>query len=360
MKEYLAIVEEATRGTDPGSGYKFLPIKSGLVPKFEPKDEPRAEFRGTVLGKNNTRRISSAVSHSLEAYFYPGDELGLFFQHLLGGMVTRATLDTSAYKGLLYPVLMPYGDGAPLTTKAIGAVPNTNEEGTTKSQYFGGERVRSATISIKPDDDVSVSVELGAPGAHVGAVDQTAIGSVSLPWVEPFTYAHAKFYIDASGPSRTGSAPEFSDIDPSGMTQFFPDEFNISITNGLGDKDVLDVIASVNGTVREGEPVVECDFSIDYRDPSTGFSPAAQFKSLYSDAQAVAIVVVLEHTELAGAATEKYKVVIDLPLLQVSAEPAERDVESKTPVQKFSFKGLSPDATMYPVAMMTIDQASAY
>jgi hypothetical protein len=33
-EQYLALVEETTRGTDPASGYLFLPVMTSLQPKF--------------------------------------------------------------------------------------------------------------------------------------------------------------------------------------------------------------------------------------------------------------------------------------------------------------------------------------
>ncbi len=359
--QYLGIVEETTRGADPESGYLFLPVRSGLSPKFQPNDAPRKEFRGqdTALGDASVRRLSSAWAASLEAALYPGAEMGLIFKHLFGFAGSRSVIDTNAYGGMLYPKAQPYGAGAPLADKAIGLIPNTDEEGTTKKQYYGGGRIRSLTMNFTPDEDVFVSVEFGGAGPWVGSPDQAALAGAAFPAAACFLFHQASFYI-GSGISRTGSGPDYTAIAPGSMTQFTPDEATLTLTNGLEDKMVLNGVAGASKTHRSGQFAAELQTTVDYRDPSSGFSSADEFKTLFSGPRTNSLLIVLDSGELAGAATQNYQMIIDLPTMLLETEGPERNNEGQTPPLSTTWRSLYNSTTKYPAAILTFDQAAAY
>ena len=120
--QYLALVEETTRGTDPTSGYLFLPVTGSLDVKFEPTDEPRKEFRGadTALGDSTVVRRQSMWTYTLECAWYPDSAaIGLLFKHVLGKVDTRSVLETTAYKGIMYPLATLYGVGEELVPSEV-------------------------------------------------------------------------------------------------------------------------------------------------------------------------------------------------------------------------------------------------
>lgn len=360
--QYLPYCEETTRGTKPGSpSYKFLPITKGLVPKFDPKDEPRKEFRGadTALGDSSVVRRESAYTISPECYLYPGAEVGTLLKHLLGKAATRTTVDTSAYKGILYPVAMPYGTGAVLADKAIGFEPNMDRDGTTASQYFGGARFKNATLTIKPGDDITLALEGGGAGGWIGAANQAATANPTFPAASPYAYADAAFYV-GSGATRTGTAPDYTDLAPGTMSQIQPDEFTLKIPNGLEDKSVLNGVKGPSKTERTAQFMAEVEFTLDFRDPASGFSSIDEFEAQFSGPRTNSIMVVITGTELAGAATQKYQEVIDLPLVQITIESPEADNEGKTVKAKIKGKTLYSYTTKYPLAWLRVDKAATY
>lgn len=361
-EQYLALYEETTRGTAPGSpSYKFLQIIKGW-PKFKPTDESRKEFAGVsaAMGDRTVRRKESQYMAPLEFYYRPGAEIGLILKHIMGFAGTRATVDTTGKKGLLYPAApMPYGSGAPLEDKAIGLVSNLDEEGTTKAQTFGGSRFKSLSMTLKGTDEVVISVEGQGAGSWVGPADQTATAGMTMPTIEPFNCADISYYI-GSGIDRTGTAPNFTAIAPGTMTEIFPDSTTIKITNGLDDKVVGNGVKGPSQTTRTGQFAVEVDMDLDYRDPASGFSSADEYKALLTGPKTNSLLIVMTHPDLAGAATENYKTVIDIPLMWLTAERAEPDNEGKTPVQKLTYKHLIDPAVGYPVAILTTDKAAAY
>lgn len=359
--QYLALVEETTRGTDPGSGYLFLPVTGTLSPKFDPKDEPRKEFRGadTALGDSSVRRVESKWTHTLECSWYPGAEVGLLFKHLLGFAGSRTVVDTTAYKGVLYPLAMQYGTGQNLANKAIGLLVNSDENGTTKMQYFGGGRIKSCTITIKGTDDIKLSFEIQGAGGWVGTPDQTATAGVSFPAASPFISCDTLCY-SGSGISRTGTPPALTAIAAGSMTAFTPESVTITITNGEDDRTVLNGVRGPSKTYRENQFKVETDVVIDYEDPSSGFSSADEFKRIFAGTATQALLLKLDNLEHAGSVSAHYESWLDLPNMMLTAETPERNTEGKTPSVKLKYTSLYDSTLTKPFALFTQDKATAY
>lgn len=359
--QYLAIVEETTRGTDPTTGYLFLPVMNSIQPSVAYDDQPRKEFRGadTALGDSSVVRRSGQWTMTIECAYYPGAETGLLIKHALGKSQTRVVADTTAYEGIVYPLAQPFGVGAELAEKAIGIVANTDEGGTTVSQYFGGGRIKSMAVMGEGTDDVKLTFEIQGPAEFIGAVDQTATAGVSFPTAAPFTTDDCLLYI-GTGISRTGTGPDFTAIAAGTMDPYRPDSFSITVTNGLNDKQVMDGNLGPNKTFRESQLAVEVTTPIDYEDPSSGFSSADQFKLSYSGPQTSSILLIMDNGELAGSLTATYKTVVDLSNLLVNAETPERSSEGIQPTVSFTFSSLWDATAKYPVALFTTDQAATY
>lgn len=361
-EQYLALCKQTTRGPVTGTpAYKFIQTLGGW-PKFNPTDEPRNEFAGhsTAMGPRSQRRKESAWTASPQMLYRPGEEIGMILRQLFGYAGTRATVDTSGKKGLLYPsTAMPWGAGAPLADESLGLVPNLDEAGTTKSQSYGGFRPTTGTFVFKGTDDVVLTVEGGGAGDWVGAVDQAAIPGVSMPSVDPFNSSEVAYYI-GSGAVRTGTAPDFTDISPGTMTRFYPDEATLKILNGITDVVTGNGVKGPSKSKRTAQESAEFEFKIDYEDPSSGFSSADECKRIFSGPVTNSILIVMTHSALAGAATEKYKTVIDLPLLSEKPERPDPENEGKTGTASFSFKTMFDPAVGYPFAALITDKATAY
>lgn len=360
-KQFVALIEETTRGTDPTGGRLFLPVMGSLLPTFSPTDEPRKEFRGadTALGDLTAVRRESQWTYTLECAWYPGAEVGLLFKHLLGKAGTRSVLETTAYKGILYPLSMPYGTGAELVDKAIAIEVNYDDgNGVTKSRYYGGGRVISCTITGEGTDDVKLSFELAGPGEYIAA-ESTETAGASFPTVSPFSSSDLLLYI-GTGMTRTGTAPDYTDIVPNTMTAFRPDSLNLTITGGLEDKVVMNGVKGPSFTSRTSQFLAEIDVPIDWDDPSSGFSSKDEYDKLFAGVATNAIMIVADNGELAGDTSENYAATIDLPAMINQSETPEFSTEGQTPSVGLKFASLNSATTEYPFAMITVDQATAY
>ena len=358
--QFVALYEETARGTKQGSAL-FLPIMGSLLPSFSPTDEPRKEYRGadTALGDLTSVRRESQWTYTLECAWYPGAETGLLFKHLLGKAGTRSVVDTSAYEGILYPLSMPYGTGAELADKAIGLEVNYDDgNGATKSRYYGGGRVKSVSISGEGTDDIKLSFELSGPGEHIGA-ESTETAGASFPTVSPFCASDILLYVGA-GTTRTGTAPDYTALAPNTMPAFRPDSLSLTITSGLDDKVVMDGIKGPNFTTRTAQFDAALDVPIDWDDPSTGFSSKDEYDKLFAGVATNNFMIVADNGELAGAATSKYTATIDLPAMINQSETPTFSTEGQTPSVGLKYKSLNSTTTEYPLAMFTVDKATAY
>jgi hypothetical protein len=353
MAAYLLAYEEAVRGTPPGSPvYMALPITEKPKPSVKPKDEARAIFNGvnTALGYSTVVRRDLEWSHTITLPWFCGAETDLLLKHAFGWAGTRATLDTTARKGIFYPVAMPFGPGSTLGTKAIGLVAHEDVNGVTKSQVFGGGRIKSLSIIFKATDDIKLQFEIGGDGLYIGAPGQDAITSATFPINDPFmaTTAGATFYT-GSGAVRTGVAPDFTDLGVGTMIQFIPEDCTIKWTFGVEDSKPI----GPRKSKRSGQVKLEVDISIDYEAPTTGWNIKGQVDAIVTAATTNALMILLNNGQLAGSATENYKAIIDIPKGLASVTTPDITNDGKTPSAKLKWTSLMGDTTQYPVAIIT-------
>jgi hypothetical protein len=359
--QYTAIVEEATRGTNPGSGYKFPPTTGKIEPQTEFKDEPRSEYRGqnTRLGNLTVVRKSTSVKHDLEMFLYPIDIVGTLFKHALGYAGNRSVLDTSAYKGIIYPPeAFHYGNGGNLAGKGLTVIPNTDNDGVTKAQIFRGFRVKGFKLEFKRPEDVKITFNLMS-GPWVGAPGQTATAGASFTTLVPYNSDDLVCYSGA-GITRTGTGPNFTEIAPNTMLQFVPDDLTLTWDSAIEDTDVLDGLSGPSKTEAKGQAKATLEFGIDFSDPASGFSSFDEWVALHSAVRTMNFLLALTSPNLAGAATQYHEHRFDLPNMQMIGAPPERDNTGKTPKFKAKYESLFDSTCQYPMAIWAIDKVSAY
>jgi len=359
---FTALVEEtAARGTTPGTGLKFPPLSGKPEPSPDFKDVPRDEFRGqsSRLGNVTVLRQSSAWAHALEGALYPIDIMGTLFKHALGFAGVRAVVDTTGYKGIVYPPeAFHYGPGGNLEGKAVGVIPNTDIDGVIKSQVFGGGRIKGFKLESKRPDDVKVTFDV-IGGPWIGAPGQTATAGASFTSLKPFNSADLICY-SGTGITRTGVGPDFTDIAPGDMVPFVPDSLTLTWDSNIGDEDVSDGLRGPAKTEVKGQAKATLEFTMDFSDPLTGFSSYDEWAALHSGPRQANFLFKWTGPDLAGSLTELHKLLADLPAMNMIGSPPERDNSGKTPKMKFKYESLFDPTCKYPIALMIVDKASAY
>jgi len=360
--QWIEVFEHSARDTIAGSETSYpLPVMGNLKPKFEPTDEGRKEFYGADTGQGNASvtRKEELWNYSLECAAYPVAALGLLLLHALGKAVSRSVVDTTAYEGLLYALNMPFGStGVNLEDKALGLkVYYDDGEGDTYTRTYYGGRVSQVEITGEGSDDVKYSFTLSGPGECItSAVDgsgATVPDPDDLP--APFTFRDCSFYIGA-GITRTGTAPDFTDIDANTMDSFQPDSFSLSINLGREDKRKgTDLV-----TEKTAQMQVTCSFPLDIRDPSSGFSSRDELDAIISAVRESSVLITMDNGELAGSASQNYEQRIDLPLLFWKAPEEEFSTEGTQPKTTLEGEHLYDADIGYAVGIFVVDDNDAY
>lgn len=352
--QYVMLVEETTRGTDPESGYETYPVTDFVEAKPEFNDGPRNEFRGadTALGPIEDVRRSFNNMWTLTAFWYPSSGfLGTLWKHVYGLSSISAAIDTTAYQTNYIPESMPYGTGATLAAKAIGVVPNVDDgSGTTKSRYNGGMRPsESIIIEINPAEDVTLVMPFQGPGQYIG--DQATLeASSGIPTGDPYVGSDVTCF-QGSGVSVTGSAPDYTEIGEGSMDQFSSDTMTITITTGRSDKEVIDGVVGANLTTRaDGSPFkVDLVYTIDFADPASGYSSADEYEAQLTAMQYVPFVIKFTSADLAGSSTEVYEDILYMPRMKmISAEKTLSNTGGQ-PSVVFTFESRNDETALKPI-----------
>ena len=270
---YLAMSEDAIRGT-PVATYGFLPILGGDLPTFEPDDKPRLEFRGeeTALGDRYTRRMSTKWSYSPEIPFFTEagttkGMMGTILKHFFGLATSAQNGGTGQYYHMMYPMSDPF-KAANLGTKSFTLYSNISAgTAAVKAQYFKGGRISGLTFKQEVGQILSLTPTMF--GTTVLA-DQTAIATPAFAAENlRCNYNNLKAYYGA--PTRTGTAPDYTEFASGTAVQASPDSLSISITNLFEDKIRLSGLAYADKTTL-GKYAVEIEMGFDWDDPAAGFS----------------------------------------------------------------------------------------
>lgn len=360
----VAVVEEAVRGTFPGSPvYNWLPVTGQLFPDFAPEDESRNEFRGQDSAEGDSEdslvRRGSQVLYGLECAYYPGAATGLLFKHLLGKAGTRVAEDTDAFKGPLYFEAEPYGTDNELSTKALSIVILYDKEGTTYKRVYPGFRPNDCNMTGADTDDIKMTFNMKTAGDWIGDEEVNDLTPDYTGLTSPFTTSDLLCYI-GSGASLTGTTPDFTDVSPGTMDSFCPDSWDVTITSGRDDKVQMCGTEGPSKTFRAAQFSGTIGLPIDLEDPSSGFSSWDESDKQFTAPSVNSLMFVMDNGELAGATTATYESTFYFPagLLNSDTPQIPPDGTQKTVTLNYTTK--VDNVVEKAMILQTIDKAADY
>ncbi|MFQ5354037.1 MAG: hypothetical protein ACE5DR_03725, partial [Thermodesulfobacteriota bacterium] len=165
-KLYLALGEEAIRGTGESGTVGFIPLLSPGIPKMEFNDKRREEFRGedSIKGGAPFRRMDRKWSSSLEIPFFtesggvPG-MMGTMIKHFFGHAVSIENGTTGQYSHSFSAVSDPFAATA-LGQKALTLNMNINEGSAMKNWPFVGGRVSSLSFTQEAGQNLKFTADM--------------------------------------------------------------------------------------------------------------------------------------------------------------------------------------------------------
>ena len=356
---YLAVGEEATRGTKEASTVGHIPLLNPGVPDMEFDDQNRGEFRGedTTKGETTKRRLGQKWSGSLEIPFFTeaGTTAGMIatiIKHFFGYVSSAQNGSTGQYAHIMSPHEDPE-EATALGTKALTFNLNIGEGTVMKNWPYVGGRVKSLSFDFEPGQPVKMTVEtMGQKRDTVTA----ELGSPVFPAENlRCDYNNLTLYYGA-GITRTGSAPDFTDLDPNTMTAIKPDKVSLKIESGAEDKMRLSGVDYPDRT-QFGQFTATLEITLDWEDPATGFSSADEFNAYMAGIGSESFLLVNDTGTQAGSG-DNHALILDCPIANRTGGKPEFDRE-KDPVSTLSYELLYSSVTEYLVAAMVKNTASA-
>lgn len=337
----------------------FVPLTNPGIPKMEFDDRRRKEFRGeeAALGDTTVSRMGQKWAVSLEMPFFTesGSSKGItgtLFKHFFGKSVSVQNAATGQYSHMMYPVANPFAE-ANLGQKALTLNLNINEGAVMSNWPFTGGRVKSLSFEQEAGNALKLTAELFGQKRDAAApeIGNPLFASEGLRC----DYNNLKLY---TGPiTRSGPAPDYTGFAFSGATLIKPDKVSLKLENGM--EDVLRLSgADYPDLTRMGQYKASFEITIDWEDPSNGFSSIAEFRNWAASSGETGFFLHWDTGTQAGTG-DNHALYADLPRMQRTGGEPEYKLD-KDPMITLKYEGLYDGATArYMIGLMLKNTAPA-
>lgn len=357
---YLAVGEEAVRGTKEVTTLGFVPLMSAAVPTSEFADEKRGEFRGdeAAKGEDLVRRLGRKWNGPFEIPFFTeagttAGMIGTIIKHFFAHVVSTQNGATAQYAHMMSPVEC-LEDAAALDTKALTFNLNISEHSAVKNWPYVGGRVKSLTFDFEPGLPVKMTIET------LGQFRDTPTAEIGSPVFAAENlradYNNFTLYFGA-GITRTGTGPDYTDILPNTMLSIAADKVTFKLDNGAEDKMRLSGVNYPDKT-QFGQFTGTLDITIDWEDPATGFSSVDEFNAYMTAIGSESFLLICDTGTQAGTG-DNHALIIDIPIANRTGGAPEFD-RATDPTITLSYEMLyDPTTTKYLAGIMLKNTAAA-
>lgn len=318
-KHYLAIGEEAARGTAEKTTVGFIPLNEPFMPKPEYNDQEINEYRGEDRGKgpNEMRRFDSKWSGSLDMPIFCDSGtvtkfVGTMLKHFFGDVTSTQNGGTGQYVHTFYPNTAPFDTGATLVAKALTLNSNWSYGSTVKNNAYTGGRFNKLTISQEQGQLAKAVFE---------AFGQTLDDNITLISTPTFADedkglrpSNLSVYNGAGITRGAGTPPAYTTSWlPNTMNQLKPETISIEIENGWADSLRFDGNQYPDKTETSVWKYT-LNMKIDWEVPSSGFDSTAEWVAWNNAIGNTPFLIVWDTGTEAGSGGDNYGIKIDLPM----------------------------------------------
>lgn len=357
-KYYMAIGEEAARGTAESTTVGFVPLLSPSIPAMEFDDKPRSEFRGeeTALGARAIERMSRKWSGSLEMPFFTEGGtvkgiVGTLLKHFFGKSASAQNGVTGQYYHMMSPVSDPFA-AANLDAKALTLNCNIQEGATVKNWPYVGGRVKALSFEQSAGEKLKLTAELMGQKKDASA---TAIASPTFA-VENLRCDFNNCTVYSGGtPTRTGTAPNYTEVGAGTAVALKPDKVSLKLERGMEDALRLSGVDYPDKT-RVGQVKGTLELTIDWEDPASGFSSVDEALAYFSAVGETNFMLIWNTGTQAGTG-DNHGLIIDLPrCVRMGGAP---ELSDKNPMITLKYECLfDATTTQYLAGLMLKNSAT--
>ena len=339
-KHHLAIGEETTRGTAESATVGYIPLTGPAIPFPEYDDQyaPRWIGEEAALGERLVRRMSQKWGHTFEFELFTeagvtAGMVGTVLKHFFGKATSAQNGTTGQYDHSLVPVANPFSsDSGHVGNKALTFNVGLNEGSAYKRYPFVGGRVKSLTFTAEPGGVVKMSAE--SFGQFLDTI-ATNTDSVTFPAENlRLDYNNLTLYTGTIG--TTGSAPDFTDFTTTSATVIKPDNVTVKFENGMEDALRIAGVDYPDKT-RLGRFKGSLEFSIDWEDPSSGFSSVDELNAYLSAASTNNFLLKMDTGTQAGTG-DNHSLYLYMPSAQRMFKNAPEYAADKDPLITFNYE----------------------
>ncbi len=358
-RAFVAIGEEATRGTKEATTVGFLPVNTFKLPKPDFMAKKRGEFRGedSLLGPTTEIRMGQKWEGlDLEIPFFTEagttkGMIGTLLKHFFGKAVSAQNAATGQYAHMLYAVADMFA-AANLGTKALTANMNFMEAAVLKNYPYVGARVTKIGFKQEAGNPLISSASL--IGQKLAATTAGIGSSVFPPENLRCDYNNLTLYTGAV--TRTGTPPNYTNFS-SAATVIKPDTVSVEFERKMTDKVVLDGTDSV-GKSNIGQITGKVTMTLDWEDPAAGFSSVDDFVLWLAGTSSMNMLFKWDTGTQAGTG-DNHSFFIDLPICNRLGGMPDISLE-KDPLITLEFDiHLDVTTTLYAVGMLLKNTATA-
>jgi hypothetical protein len=313
-RAFVAIGEEATRGTKEATTVGFVPVQEFKLVKPDFMAKKRGEFRGedSLLGPTTEIRMGQkweglelAIPFFTEAGTTKGI-IGTLLKHFFGKTSSGQNGATGQYYHMLYGVSDMFA-AANLGTKGLSVNMNFMEAAVLKNYPYIGGRVQK--IGFKQETGQPLIFSAGLLGQKLDAIT-AGLSSPVFP-AENLRCDYNNLTIYTGVVTRTGTPPNYTNL-ASAATVIKPDSISLDLERGMTDKIILDGNDFPNKT-NNGQITGKLSMALDWEDPSSGFSSVDDFTAWLAATSAMNVLLKWDTGTLAGTG-DNHSFFIDLPI----------------------------------------------
>lgn len=355
---YAALGEESQRGVKESSVVGFVPLLSPKIPKVEFDDKNRKEFRGEAAVKGDTSydRMGQRWSAAVEMPFYTeagsaAGIVGTLLKHFFGKCVSAQNGTTGQFRHMMYPVPDPFTDER-IGSRALTLNLNINEGAEMKDWPYVGGRVKAISFDQEPGSALKFTADL------FGQRREAVTDEIGTPVfaTESLRCDYNNLSIYTGTVARQGTAPDFTGFSFAGAQRIKPDKITVKIENGMEDALRLSGLDYPDRT-RMGQFKATVEMTVDWEDPSNGFSSIAEFRSWMTSASTTNMFFHWDTGTQAGTG-DSHGLYIDLPRLKRLGGEPDYKVE-KDPMITLKYEGLYDLDIKYMAGIMLKNTAAA-
>ncbi|OHD20429.1 MAG: hypothetical protein A2Y38_26340 [Spirochaetes bacterium GWB1_59_5] len=334
-KQYMALSRQTVRNEiNAVPTYMFYKLKGKLEPEPDFKEEATREWAGQDFAQGDTEhtRTSTAWKFAWESRLFPSVELSLLLEFLLGYASTPATVDTTASRVMFRTISEIFAPDSPLVDNALALLPHTDKAGTTYHQQFVGGRIKDGELDFKGGADAMLKLNfIGGP--WIGDPGQAEVAGMTFPATRQFRAGNLRCFLGA-GATLTGTVPNYTDIAEGSMPAFKPDDLTVKITPNVDDKYKMNGYEGPSVTERTGSWELTVEGTVDFEDPSSGWSSYDAWVAQFADMAYVPFMLKLDSGEVVGAVDQTAQMYLYVPKMKLTTDMPDRKTDgSKTKIK---------------------------